>query len=808
MITLVRQALRGIRRAPGFATLVIATLALGIGATTAIFSVVHAVLLRPLPYRDADRLVVVHHFYPSLDNLEASVSAPGFADYREKVRSFASVAVMTWWQPNLTGRGEPERLRGARVSGAYFSTLGVAPALGRTLRPDEDHPGREHVVVLSDAFWRRRFGADPRVVGQSLVLNGVAHEVVGVMPAGFRDPFTVRAELWRPIALTAEQLTGGRTNEWLMLVARLAPGTTLDRSRVELRTLATQLKREFPDDYPPDWTLTAKDLHEMSAGKVRPALLVLLGAVGFVLLIAAANVANLLLARGAGRLREVAVRTALGAKRGHLVRQLLVESVVLALVGGALGVLLAVGGVQALRALATDALAGADVRVDGVVLAFALGVSTVVGLLFGLAPAMQMSRPELQGVLREGGRGAVGDGGAQLARRVLVVAEVALALVLLTGAGLLGRSFVQLQRVSPGFDPQGVLTMTLALPQAKYASDTQRVAFFDALLPRLAALPGVQAVGAFSDLPFGGGNSTSSFTAEGYQPPAGAPGPWGDYRVVVPGFHEALRIPLVRGRLFGRADGMSAPRVAVVDEETARRFWPGQDPIGRRISYDSRPGTEEPEWIQVVGVVGHARQEGLDDEPRPQVYLPYAQSARNGAMSVVLRTSGTPGRFVASVREAVRGVDRDQPISDVRTMEERIDASVGPRRLSMLLLGLFAGVALLMACLGLYGLMAYAVAQRTRELGLRMAIGAPQRSVLGLVVRQGLALALIGSAIGVAGSLALTRVIEGQLYATRAADPLTLGAVVVLLILVTLLATLVPAHRATRIDPVVALRSE
>jgi predicted permease len=804
----IRHALRALRRAPGFAALVIATLALGIGATTAIFSVVHGVLLRPLPYREAERLVTVSHFYPSLDNLEAGVSAPGFADYRDRARSLASVAVRAGWQPNLTGLGEPERLQGARVSGAYFSTLGVSPALGRALRPDEDEPGRQFVVVLSDGFWRRRFGADPRAVGRTVVLNGQAHEIVGVMPPRFRDVFGPKVELWRPLALTAQQLSGGRTNEWLSLVARLAPGVTLERSSLELRTLATQLKREYPDDYPPDWTLKATDLRTQGTGKIRPALLVLLGAVGFVLLIAAANVANLLLARGAGRLREVAVRTALGARRGHLVRQLLVESVVLALAGGALGVALAVGGVRALGALAPDALAGADVRVDGVVLAFALGVSMAVGLLFGLAPALQTSRPGLQGVLREGGRGSVGDGSAQLARRVLVVAEVALALVLLTGAGLLGRSFAQLQRVSPGFDPRGVLTLTLALPQAKYPADTQRLAFFEALLPRLAAIPGVQAVGAVSDLPFGGGAATSSFTVEGHQPPEGTPGPWGDYRVALPGFHETLRIPLRRGRLFGAEDGPGARRVAIVDEETARRFWPGQDPIGKRISYGTRPGTEEPEWLEIVGVVGHARQEGLDDEPRPQVYLPYRQSANVGGLSLALRTAGNPERLVPLVREAVRGVDRDQPLSDVRTMEARIDASVGSRRLSTFLLGLFASVALVMACLGLYGLMAYAVAQRTRELGLRMALGAPQRSVLGLVVRQGLSLTLVGSAIGVAGSLGLARVIESQLYATRATDPLTLGAVVVLLTVVTLLATLVPARRATRIDPVTALRAE
>ena len=805
-----RRAARAFRRAPGFFLLVVLPLALGIGATTAIFSAVHGVLLRPLPYREPGLLVTVNHYYPSLKGLEAGVSAPGFRDYRDRTRSFARVAVGAFWQPNLTGQGEPERLTGAFGSGDYFAALGVQPALGRAFGPDEDAPGRAQVVVLSDGFWRRRLGADPRAVGRTLVLNGRTYQVVGVMPPGFADPFVPAAEVWRPLALSAEQLAEGRTNEWLSLVARLRPGVEVGAARAELRTLAEQLKRAYPDSYPADWSLTVASLQDKNTGRIRPALLVLLGAVGFVLLIAAANVANLLLARGAGRAREVAVRTALGARRAQLARQMLAESVVLAAAAGTLGAGLAAAAVRALAAFAPATLPAGAIRVDAPVLGFALAVSLGTGLLFGLAPAAQAARGALSGALREGGRGAAGDRGAQLVRRGLVVAEVALALVLLTGAGLLTRSFARLQDVAPGFEPRGVLTFTVALPQAKYPSDTQRVALFDALLPRVAAVRGVRAAGAVSELPFGPGGSTGSFAVEGYQAPPGQPGPWGDFRVATPGYFEALRIPLRRGRLFTAQDAPGARRVAVVDEELAARYWPGQNPIGRRVSLGA-PDGQPPAWIEVVGVVGHAKQEGLDADPRVQLYLPFAQSP-TGQLAVAVRAAGgaagDPERLLPLLRAAVREVDRDLPLADVRTLESRVDASVGPRRLSALLLGGFATLALVMACLGLYGVMAYAVAQRTRELGVRLALGAARGNVLGLVLRQGLTLALAGGAVGLAGALALSRLLQSQLYGVRAADPATLAGVVLLLGAVAFVAALVPARRATRVDPAVALRGD
>ena len=810
MLADLRYALRALRKSPGFTLVAALTLALGIGANSAIFSVVYGVLLRPLPYRDADRLVTVNHLYPSLKGLEAGVSAPGFVDYRDRSRVFAGVAVQAGWQPSLTGRGDPERLTGSRVSGQFFSTLGVGAALGRTLRPDEDQPGRENVVVLSDGFWRRRFGGDRAAIGQTLTLDGVPHEVVGVMPPTFRDYFVRPAELWRPIALTAEQITGGRTNEWLTLTARLRPGVTAEQAQAEMRTLAEQLKRQYPEAFPADWSLAVASLRDKGTGGVRPALLVLFGAVGLVLLIACANVANLLLARAAGRAREVAVRTALGAQRGRIVRQLLTESVVLALGGGALGLLLAQFGVQALGAF-SQAAAGAagpaePVGLDAPVLLFALALSVGTGLLFGLAPALQAAGGGLQQSLREGGRGAAGDRAAQLVRRGLIVAEVALALMLLAGAGLLVKSFTRLLGVDPGFDPRNVLTATVALPAAGYASDTQRVAFFDELLPRIAAIPGVQAVGASSGLPLTGSGWTQSFDAEGYQPPAGQPSPWGEFKVITPGYPQVMRVPLVRGRGFTEQDGPGAPAVALVDEELVRRYWPGQDPIGKRLDFGTTASGRR-RLLEVVGVLRHVRQQGLDDDARVQVYVPHKQRGLD-RMSLVIRTAGDPLQVVPLVRAAVQQVDRDQPIADVRTMDALLAESVGQRRLSTVLLALFAGVALALACIGLYGVTAYAVTQRTREIGVRMALGAAGSQVVGAFVRDGLRLTALGLALGLAGAVAGGRLIASQLYEVEPTDPVTLGATAATLAVVAALASYLPARRATRVDPIAALRAE
>ena len=807
----VRYSIRRLGKSPGFAVVVVLTLALGIGANTAIFSAVNAILLRPLPYLEPARLVTVNHFYPNLNNLKAPVSAPGFRDYQERTRSFSSMAVETGWNANLTGVGDPVRLQGSKVTGRYFSTMGVPALLGRTLQPGEDSLGRDHVVVLSHGLWQRLFGGEKRVVGKHLSLNGESYEVVGVMPPTFRDFFNRDAEVWSPLGFTPEQLAGGRTNEYLNLTARLRAGVPLEQASAELRELGARLKKEYAGEYATTWTLTAEPLDRLATGAIRPALLVLLGAVGFVLLIACANVANLLLARAAGRTREIAVRTALGATRKRLISQLLTESIILSLAGGILALLFAWAGLRTLVALKGGNLPRAEeIGIDGTVMAFTLLISLFTGVLFGLAPALQFSGGNLHGNLKEGARGATSDRGSQSVRRVLVVAELALALTLLTGAGLLVKSFARLQNVDPGFDPDNLLTFNLALPATRYRSDTAQIAFFDAVLPRVALIPGLKAVGATSVLPFGGSWSTASFEIEGYEAPQDRPGPWGDMRIVSPGFFEAMHVPLIKGRVLSDDDRAGSPLVVVIDDEFVRRYYPNQDPIGKRITFGPPAGaadTSSREWIPIVGVVGHTKHEGLAAEPRIQYYLSYRQMGMAN-LTVAARTTGDPERYVGAVREAVRSIDADQPLANVRTMGELLEQSVGQRKLSMVLLTLFSGIALLLASVGIYGVMSYSVSQRAREIGVRIALGAERGDVLGMVLRQGMRVALSGVGIGLIIAFALTRVIASQLFDVAPTDPATFLLVATLLTGVALVANLVPALRATRVDPVVVLREE
>ncbi|HWB41159.1 MAG TPA: ABC transporter permease [Gemmatimonadales bacterium] len=805
-----RYSLRRLARSPVFTGIVVLTLALGIGANTAIFSAVNAVLLRPLPYHEPHRLVTIEHLYPSLD-LEAPVSVPGFLDYEKRGRSFESMAVQSGWPANLTGVGEPVRMQGQRVSGRFFTTLQVPALLGRTLQPGEDSPGREHVAVLSYDAWQRIFGADSGIVGRSLALNGESYQVVGVMPSGFRDFFSRNAEIWAPLVFTTDQRADeNRTNEWLNLTARMKPGVPIEQAQGEMRTLAEQLKREYTDEYAENWSLLVTGLSLQATGEVRPALLVLLGAVGFVLLIACANVANLLLARAAARSKEIAVRTALGATRERLLRQLLTESVLVSLAGGAVGLLLAWLGVRALVAMDIGNLPRSDeIGIDLNVMLFTLLVSLLAGVLFGLAPAIHTATPNLHGALKEGGRGTT-DRGSHALRRSLVVTEVALALTLLTGAGLLLKSFARLQGVDPGFDPTNLLTFNLSLPATRYANDTTQAAFFDQVLPAIARVPGVTGVGGTSVMPFGGSWSTGSFEIEGYTAPENQPGPWGDIRVVSPRFFEAMRIPLLRGRYLTDDDRADSRPVAVIDQEFVRRYWPNDNPIGKRFTFGPPDGvtdTTQNEWIEVVGVVGHTAHEGLDADPRLQLYLPYRQ-VTFPFMAVAVRTSGSPDRFVNLVRRAVHSVDPDQPISAVSNMDEMMSRSVGQRRLSMMLLSLFSGIALVLASIGIYGVMSYSVTQRARELGVRIALGADRGDVLRLVLRQGMGLALMGIGIGLAAALALTRLIESQLYGVAATDPATFALVAAVLAVTALLANLFPAVRAMRMDPAMVLREE
>lgn len=804
----IRYGLRRILQSPGFSLVVVLTLAVGIGANTVIFSVVETVLLRPLPYREPDRLVTINHFYPSLDSLEAPVSAPGFRDYRDRTRSFEAVAVSGGWAPNLTGMGDPERLAGARVTGLYFKVYGVPAALGRPLAPGDDQRGEDRVVVLSHALWQRLFGGAPDALGKKMLLNGESYEVVGVMPPQFLNFFGRNVALWAPLSFEPSELGDERrTNESLNLVARLAPGVTLASAKAEMKDFAERLKSQYADNYPSDWTLTVTPLNELATRDIRPGLLMVLVGVGCVLLIVCANVANLLLARASGRIKEVSVRTALGASRGQLVRQLLVESALLALAGGALGTLGAVGGVRAIRLAAANLPFAADLAVNGLVLAFAFGLSLVTGLLFGLVPAFQTTSANPAQTLREGGRGATADRSGKVLRRGLVVVEFALALALLAGAGLLLKSFARLQEVDPGFRPENLLTFTINLPDAKYQDAAAQIAFYDQALERIVAVPGVVAAGSTSVMPFGGNWSTGSFQVEGYQQPMNQPSPWGDIRIVSPGFFATLGIPLRKGRVFTARDVQDSPPVAVVDEEMVRRFWKGQDPIGKRLTFGPAPGETEPQWIEVVGVVGHAAHEGLDAEARVQLYLSYRQQGIP-FMAVAVRTAGDPELAVGPVREAVRAVDRDQPIANVSTMRQLLDRSVEQRRLFMLLLGLFAAMALLLAALGIYGVMSYAVAQRVHELGVRMALGAERAAVLKMVLRQGMLLAAAGIALGLVVAFGLTRLVESQLFGVAATDPATFAGVTALLAAIALAANALPALRATRVDPVVALREE
>ena len=805
-----KYSIRRLIKTPGFTLVVVLTLGLGIGANTAIFSVVNTVLLQPLAYREPDRLVTINHFYQSeaLNNLEAPVSAVGFRDYRDKTKSFDAVAVETGWAANLTGTGDPERVPASRVSGDYFRVLGVAPQLGRVFGRDEDEQGKNRVVVLSDGFWKRIFGGDRGVVGKTIQLNSLSFTILGIMPPGFKAFFNGKADIWTPLALDPKQFDPSNyTNEWLNLTARLKPGVSVKQADAEMHAFADQVRRLYPNAVGSKWTLKVKTLNELATGNIRPALLVLLGAVGFVLLIACANVANLLLARVTSRQKEIAIRTALGADRWALVRQLLTESVLLALTGGLLGLSIAYWSVKTLVAIVPSIPRSSDLGIDGSVLAFTLGLSVCTGLLFGVVPALQTSRTNLHETLKEGGRTGSADVSGHVVRRVLVIGEVALALTLLIGAGLLIKSVAKLQRVTPGFDPDRLLTFNLALPNAKYPNDSLRLQVFAIMIERISHVPGVVAVGGTSTMPFGGDWSTGSFEVEGYQAGPNQPGPWGDIRVVTAGFFQALRIPLLQGRAFSSQDIRGNERVAVIDDEFVRKYYRGQNPIGKRITFGAPPG-KQPDYINIIGVVGHTMHEALDAKPRIQLYLADAQVGGFPSMSLAVRSSGDPLLMARPVRDAIHTVDKDMPLSNVKSMDDLLESSLGQRRLSMILLGAFSTIALLLASIGIYGVLAYSVTQRSRELGIRMALGAARGRVLRLVIGQGMALAVVGIAIGLGGAFALTRLLASQLYSITPTDPATFVGVSVLLASIALAATLIPALRATRVDPVVALREE
>jgi len=801
-----RYGTRRLIRSPAFSVIVIVTLALGIGANTTIFSIVNSLLLRPLPYPEPGQLVTLNHIYPSVD-LVAGVSPPGFRDYRDRTQSFASVAITRGWSANLTGVGEPVRVTGSRVSADYFKTYAVAPAIGRSFLAEEDNPGNEHVVVLSDAFWKLRLGSDPDVLAKTVLLNDESYQVIGVMPPQFEDFFNRDREYWVPIALPPEQFGPDfRFSENQQSVARLRPDVTVALAAREISNLAETIKSELSRDYPPDWTVRVTSLHDSMRSGYRTTLLVLLGAVGFVLLITCANVANLLLARGIGRQKEIAIRQALGASQGQVARQLLAESMVLSLVGGAAGLLVAAWGMKTLVSIGPQVLRSTPIALDARVLLFTLGVALVAGILFGLAPALQGTRSDVQRTLREGGQSSRADRTGHGVRQALIVAEFALALILLAGSGLMIKTIAGLRQVDPGFRPDHILAASIQLPQIRYPDVASTAAFYDRLLSELAAQPGIKAAATTSVLPFGGNWSTSSFSVEGYVPDDNSPPPWGDIRVVSPGYAATLEIPLIQGRFFDLTDGPESQLVAVVDEEMVRRFWPSQDPIGKRITFDDADDPDA-QWITVIGVIGHTLHAGLDDDIRIQIYGSARQFGGRGA-DIVLRTETDPESMVSTLRQTVLAVDASQPISNVRVMEELVTESIGNRRLLMMLLTLFSALAMLLASLGIYGIMAHMVRERARELGLRMALGATRTALFNLVLGGGLRLAGIGLLLGVAGSLVLTRVMQSQLFNVAATDPITLAVVVGILLAVAVLAICIPANRAARVDPIANLRSE
>ena len=794
---------RVLAKAPAVTAVAVIALALGIGANTAIFSVVNAVVLRPLPYAEPDRLGVIWGQF-TLEGIPKNwLSQPEYVDLIEQSRTLESIAVWRFNSLNISGDSRPEWALGLDVTASLFPTLGVAPALGRVPRADEEQRGAAHVAVLSHSFWQRQYAGDPGVIGRSITLDGEVHEIIGVMPEGFAFP-NPGVEIWR--AMTIDPPNNDRGSHYLRTVARLAPGATLEEASAELTTIAAHLEKDFPDNYADSgWGLNIVPMHEDLVGDARPALVVLLAAVGFVLLIACANVANLLLARASDREKEVAVRAALGAGRGRLIRQLMTESVLLALAGGSLGLLVAFWGVDALVRLGPGDLPRLDqISIDARVLVFTLGVSLLTGILFGMVPAIQSSRPSVGEALKDGGRTSAGLR-RRRASNALVVVEVALSLVLLIGAGLMLRSFSRLQQVELGFEPRGLLTMRTNLTPTRYLESEAIAGFYQRFLEKISALPGVISAGAVSELPMADSYSSGTMTVKDRLGDPDDASLEVDWRSVTPGFLPAVGAKLLRGRLINDGDVDGAPLVAMVDESFANHFWPDGDPLGRQIRYGG--SKSEAPWLTIVGVVKHVRQYGPDREGREQAYIPHPQRPTI-AMSLAIRTSGDPMALAAQVREALAQIDPEQPAFQVRTMESWLGETIARPRFTLFTLAVFAAVAMLLAAVGIYGVLACTVNQRHHEIGIRMALGAERSDILRLVLRSGMTMTAAGLVLGLAVALGLTRLMSGLLFNTSSVDVPTYAGVCALLGLVAFTACWIPARRATRVDPMVALRYE
>ena len=799
----IRYAIRLLLKRPGFSAIAILGLALGIGANTAIFSVVNAVLLRPLPFKESDKLVWFWEVQPRLDR--APFSPADFLDYQAQNQSFEEVTSFCWMSFSLTGGDQPERITGAVVSANFFSVLRAAPAQGRAFLPEDGAAGAARVAVVSHGFWQKRSGGDPDLIGKALTLSGESATIIGIMPPDFKYP--ERAELWvnprqivpEPFSTFTDNVVTMRGTHYLSVMGRLKPGVTLSQAQADIDTVVAGLQQQHNSNH----FVHLVTMHERVIGDTRPVLLVLLGAVGFVLLIACANVANLMLARATSRAKEIAIRTALGASRGRVIRQLLTESLLLGAAGGAVGLLLGYWGVDLIVAVSPpDTPRLAEIGMDRQVLLFTLAISLLTGLLFGLAPALQASKPDLNDALKEGGRGGSDGGRLSRMRGVLVVAEVALSLVVLIGAGLLVKSFFRLQDVKPGFDPANLLIFSVSLPGKDYGEAAARRQFWEQLIHRLESLPGVEGVALANDLPIQGDDTTSYPTIDGRDAAKADDRFLMGRHVINAEYFKALGVPLLKGREFTSSDTDGAPRVTIINETAARRIWPDEDAIGKRLKF----GDQNSPWLEVVGVVADVKHNGLDAAPSLETYSPYLQETYP-YMSITVRAAD-PTSLVAAVRAEVQAINKDQPIHGVTTMDKMLSESVAPRRFSMVLFALFAAVAMLLAAVGIYGVMSYAVTQRTREIGIRMALGANHKDVVGMIVAQGMKPAVLGIVLGFGAAFLLTRLMASLLYGVSATDPLTFAAISILLAAVALLANYVPARRAAKVDPMIALRYE
>ena len=805
-----RYAARMLAKNPGFTFVAVLALALGIGANSAIFSVVNAVLLRPLPFDNADRIVTPWGRAEEGGSRRTNLSYPDFLDWRDQSQTFEYLAAYNTAGALLGGGDEPEPIYGAVVSADLLPLLNVKPLLGRSFTREEDQPGSAPVIVIGYDLWQRRFNMDQNIVGKQVIVSGRSATVLGVLPQGFKFPVQAgRTDYLQPFAPQFPEFINKRSAYFFSAVGRLKPDVTLKQAEIEMRAIGERLEQQYPDE---GFRLGASvvPLHEDVVGNVRSSLLVILGAVGVVLLIACANVANLLLARAAARHKEIAIRRALGAGRLRVLRQLLTESILLSLLGGALGLLVAMWGVDLLIAASPlDVPRLKDVGLDARVLGFTLAVSALTGIIFGLAPAVQASKIDLNDALKEGGRGSTESLARNRMRSLLVVSEIALSLVLLVSAGLLIRSFMRLRAVDPGFNSRNVLTTTLSLSRVKYPEAEQQKNFFGEALQHIKALPGVDAAGLVNPLPLSGNSSTVTFTIEGR--PALPPGKQlsSNRRQIGADYFRAMSIPLLKGRALHESDVKDSPPVVVVNETFARRFFPGEEAIGRRIILGADPiQNPNPPPFEIVGIVGDVHHEGLETEAGPEYYISYQQSPTR-RMDLVVRTqSDNPSSMVASLRSAIKQVDREQYVPTIQMMDELLTESFAVRRFNMLLLGIFAALALILAAVGIYGVMSYSVTRRTHEIGIRIALGAQTRDVVKMVVGQGMTLALIGVGLGLAASFAVTRIMSSLLFGVSPTDAATFGLVSILLAGVALLACLIPAGRATRVDPMVALRYE